>query len=154
MTTEIAENEGIARRLFEEVWRDHEYDAIDDLVTEEFVLHDSMTEEPWARGREGYREMAEMSEGTIEGSLTLEQLIPAGEYVVVRWRQTGTHVGPMGNIEPTNEEVTVTGIEIGRFEDGMLAETWLEMNMVPMLMQVGVVPEDIFSPGTEMPAGD
>ena len=153
MTT-AENNEAIARRIFEEIWQNHNYDLIDELVAEDYILHDpSMPEDTeWPSGREGYRLMAEMGPDMIDGPLELEQFVPAGDHVVVRWTQTGTHVGEMGTIEPTNEKVTVTGIEIDRFEDGKLAETWQEVNMLPMLMQVGVVPEDIFS--AEMPAAD
>ena len=128
------------------MWQNHEYDIVDELVAEDYVLHDpSMQDVEWPGGREGYREMAEMGAGIINGPLEIEQLIPAGEYVVIRWKQTGTHVGEMGDIEPTNEEVTITGIEIDRFEDGKLAETWQEVNVLNTLVQVGVVPEDTFS---------
>lgn len=153
MTT-AENNEAIARRIFEEVWQNHNYDVIDELVGENYVLHDPSIPEgtEWPSGREGYRMMAEMGAEVIDGSLDLEQLISAEDYVVSRWKQTGTHVGRMGSIEPTNEEVTITGIEIDRFEDGKLAETWQEVNMLPMLVQVGAVPADLFSP--EAPADD
>ncbi|WP_435176146.1 ester cyclase [Halorussus sp. AFM4] len=153
MTT-AEDNEAAARRLFEEVWQNHDYDAVDELVAEDYVLHDpSMPEDAeWPGGREGYRQMAEMGAGIVDGRLEIEQLLSTGDHVVIRWKQTGTHVGEMGNIEPTNEEVTITGIEIDRFEDGKLAETWQEVGMLPMLMQVGAVPEDLFS--SELPADD
>ncbi|RBI58439.1 ester cyclase [halophilic archaeon] len=150
MTT-AEDNESVARRIFEEVWQNHNYDVIDEVVTEDYVLHDpSMPEDTeWPSGREGYRMMAEMGADIIDGPIEIEQIIPAGDDVVVRWKQTGTHVGEMGNIEPSNEEVTITGIEIDRFEDGKLAETWQEVNMMGMLMQIGAIPEDLF--GEEMP---
>ena len=147
MTT--ADNEAIARRIFEEIWQNQNYDAIDELVAEDYVLHDSsMPEEGWPGGPDGFREMAEMGAEMIDGSLELEQVIPAGEYVVSRWRQTGRFTGGMGSIEPTDEDVTVSGIEIDRFEDGKLAEAWQEVNMLDLLMKAGVVPEDIFGPST------
>lgn len=142
------DTEAIARRIFEEVWQNHNYDVIDDLVAEDYVLHDpSMPEETeWPDGRAGYRQMAEMGSGIIDGPLEIKQLIPTDDHVVIRWEQTGTHVGEMEGIDPTNEEVTVTGIEIDRFEDGQLVETWQEVGMLPMLSKIGVVPEDLFSP--------
>ena len=153
MTT-AEDNEIVARRIFEEIWQHGNYDVVDELVAEDYVLHDpSMPEDTdWPGGREGYRQMAEMGSQMIDGPLEVEQVVPADEYVVVRWRQTGTHVGRMGTVEPTNEEVTVTGIEIDRFEEGKLAETWQEVGMVPMLTRLGVIPEDLFS--GEMPADD
>ena len=56
-----------------------------------------------------------------------------------RWTQRGTHIGKMMGIEPTNEEVTITGISISRFEDGKIAEEWQVVNILGMLMQLGVV---------------
>ena len=146
------DNEAIARRIFEEIWQEQNFDAIDELIAEDYVLHDpSMPEDvEWPDGREGVRQMAEMGGSMIDGPLEIDQMISAGEYVVSRWHQTGEHVGQMGNVEPTNEEVTVTGIEIDRFEDGKLAETWQEVGMIPMLVQIGAIDEDLFAP--EMPA--
>jgi predicted ester cyclase len=153
MTTQET-NEELARRLTEEVWQKHNYDVIDELVAEDYVLHDpSMPEDAeWPGGREGYRMMAEEGSKIIDGTLEIDHLLSTGDYVVSRWTQRGIHVGKMGTIEPTNEEVTITGIEIDRFEDGELVETWQEVNLLPMLMQLGVVPEDIFTP--EAPAAD
>ncbi len=145
MTTE--DNEAIARRIFEEVWQNHNYDVVDDLVAEDYELHDpTMPEDTeWPGGREGYRMMAEMGADIVDGPIEIKQLVPADDHVVIRWEQTGTHVGEMGTIEPTNQEVTITGIEIDRFEDGKLAETWQEVNLLTMLVQIGVIPEDLFS---------
>ncbi|GAB3686801.1 hypothetical protein GCM10028857_19500 [Salinarchaeum chitinilyticum] len=146
------DNETVARRVYEEIWQNHNYDAMEELVAEDYVLHDpSMPEdESWPGGHEGYRMMAEMGAEMIDGELEIQQLLPSDDYVTIRWRQTGTHVGQMGDVEPTNEEVTVTGIEIDRFEDGKLAETWQEVGMLPMLMQIGAVPDDLF--GEDVPA--
>lgn len=150
MTT-TEENEAVVQRLMEEVWQNRNYDVIDELVAEDYVLHDPTLPEP-VRGPDGYREMAEMGAGIVDGKFEVEQLISTGDYVIGRWKQTGTHVGKMGNIEPTNEDVTITGIEINRFEDGKLAETWQEVNLLTMLMQIGVLSADLFAP--EMAADD
>ena len=138
------ENERISRRLTEAVFEQQNYDVIDELVDEDFVLHDPSMPEP-VRGPDGYREMAEMGADIVDGPVEIDQLLAADDWVVSRWTQTGTHVGKMGNVEPTNEEVTITGIDINRFEDGKLAETWSEVNLLNMLVQVGAVPDDLFS---------
>ena len=49
----------------------------------------------------------------------------------------------MIGVEPTHEEVTVTGIDINWFEDGKLAETWQEVNILGMLMQIGALPDEL-----------
>lgn len=139
-----AENEEISRRLTEGVFGERNFDLIDELVAEDYVLHDPDMPEP-VRGREGYREMAEGGTSMIDGLIEIDQTISLDDWVVSRWTQRGTHVGEMMGIEPTNEEVTVTGIDINRFEDGKLAETWHEVNILGMLMQIGSVPMDFSS---------
>lgn len=142
MSTTTEANEQLTQRLNEEVWEHHNFDAIDELVAEDYVLHDQSMPEPM-RGREVYREMAEMGAGIIDGPLVTEQLISTDDFVIGRWSQTGEHVGEMMGIEPTHEEVTVTGIDINRFEDGKLAETWQEVNILGMLMQIGALPDEL-----------
>lgn len=145
------QNERATRRLFEAVFVEHDYDAIDDLVAEDYVLHDPSLPEP-VHGVDGFREMAEMGATVVDGTIEIDQLLAFDDYVVARWTQTGTHVGRMGQIEPTNQTVTITGIEIDRFEDGKLAETWGEVNLLNMLVQIGEVSPDLFAP--PVPAGD
>ncbi|WP_231188828.1 ester cyclase [Haladaptatus sp. DYF46] len=142
MSTTTEENEQVTQRINEEVWEQHNFDAIDELVAEDYVLHDQSMPEPM-RGREVYREMAEMGAGIIDGPIVTEQLISIDDYVIGRWSQTGEFVGEMMGIEPTHEEVTVTGIDINRFEDGKLAETWQEVNILGMLMQIGALPDEL-----------
>jgi len=43
-------------------------------------------------------------------------------------------------IAPTNKQVTFTGIIIDRIEDGQFVETWLNMDMLGLLQQLGAVP--------------
>lgn len=145
------DNEKLVRRLTTEVWENENFDVIDELVAEDYVLHDSSLPEP-VRGPDGYREMAEMGAGMVDGQIDIDQVITTDDLVVSRWTQKGTHTGEMAGIEPTNEEVTITGIDISRVEDGKLVESWQEVNMLNMLMQIGAIPEDLFS--EEVPAGD
>ncbi|QLG60665.1 ester cyclase [Halorarum salinum] len=149
--TRADDNERVVRRLNEEVWEKGNFDVIDELVADDYVLHDSSMPEP-VRGPDGYREMAEMGAGVVDGRIEAEQVISTGDWVVTRWTMRGTHTGEMAGVEPTNEEVTMTGIDISRVEDGELAESWQEVNMLPMLMQIGAVPDDLFA--EEMPADD
>lgn len=150
MTTS-QENEKVVRRLTEEVWQNENFDVIDELVAEDYVLHDpSMPEE--IRGPDGYREMAEMGAGIVDGEIEIDQMISTDDLVVSRWTQRGTHTGEIAGVEPTNEEVTITGIDISRVEDGKLVESWQEVNLLNMLMTIGAIPEDLFS--EEMPASD
>lgn len=86
------ENEQVARRLTEDVFGEQNYDVVDDLVAEDYVLHDPSMPEP-VRGPDGYREMAEEGASIIDGLIEINQLISIDDWVVSRWTQHDTHVG-------------------------------------------------------------
>ena len=56
----------------------------------------------------------------------LKDQFVAGDRVVTRMEQTGTHLGswdsPIGTLEPTGRTFTISGIEIHRIADGKVAE--------------------------------
>jgi predicted ester cyclase len=42
-------------------------------------------------------------------------------------------------IEPTGKRISVRGIQVGRFENGMLVERWGSTDQLGLLQQLGVV---------------
>jgi len=61
--------------------------------------------------------------------------------VALRWTTTGTHDGALFGAEPTGSEVELAGIEIDRFESGLLAESWVQSDQLGLLEQVGALPD-------------
>jgi hypothetical protein len=63
-----------------------------------------------------------------------------------RWlvRTTGTHTGDGLGFPATGKSFETVSANIGRFRDGLAAEHWSEQGMLPMLVQLGVMP----APGT------
>jgi predicted ester cyclase len=72
-------------------------------------------------------------------SIDLESLVADDDSVVVTLTVTGTHSGPLMGIEPTGRRMSVRGIQVGRFEDGMLVERWGSTDQLGMLQQLGIV---------------
>ena len=72
---------------------------------------------------------------------TLEDVIGEGDRVVVRWTATGTHKAEVMGVPATGKRVAVTGIEVSRFADGKLAETWVNWDALGLLRQLGAIPE-------------
>ena len=58
------------------------------------------------------------------------EIICNENFLVVRWKGTGT---PTGSPKP----IQVTGITISKVVDGMIAEEWEEMNTMSLMMQMG-----------------
>jgi predicted ester cyclase len=52
----------------------------------------------------------------------------------------GTNSGPFMGIPPTNRAMHWTATRMFRIRDGKIAEGWLNVDMVGMLIQMGVIP--------------
>jgi predicted ester cyclase len=67
--------------------------------------------------------------------------IAEGEMVATRFTSRGTHKGAFMGIEPTNKELSWTGITIDRIAEGRIAESWANWDLMGMMQQLGVIPE-------------
>jgi predicted ester cyclase len=72
--------------------------------------------------------------------VTLEDEIAEGDKVITRGYFSGTHQGEFQGIPPTGKQIKVSYIDIWRVENGKLVENWIQMDMVGLLQQLGVIP--------------
>ncbi|GAA0257003.1 ester cyclase [Haladaptatus pallidirubidus] len=131
-------SEDALTRLYEDIWNGSNLDTADELVHEEYIIHDRelATE---MQGPELYTALASRTREIFpDMKFEIEDMIAAGEKIAIRWTMTGTHQGPMSDIEPTGRQVELTAIEINRFEDGKLIETWTQSDQVGLMQQLGV----------------
>lgn len=70
-----------------------------------------------------------------DAELLVEDAIESGDKVVVRWRMRGTHSGEFRGINPTNNPVDVTGINIYRFVGDKIVESWGEVDSASLARQ-------------------
>jgi steroid delta-isomerase-like uncharacterized protein len=130
-------------QLYQDVWNGNNPETADELVHEEYVIHDRELAAEM-QGPELYKALAS---GTREifpdMTFTVSDTVATGEKVALRWRMTGTHEGPMFGVEPTGREVELTAIEINRFADGQLIETWTQSDQLGLMEQLGVEVGDV-----------
>jgi predicted ester cyclase len=60
--------------------------------------------------------------------------------VVTRSRWTGTHRGEFMGVPASGASVDVDFIDIWRIENGLLSESWVRMDLLGLMQQVGAVP--------------
>ncbi len=131
--------ESPAQVMVDEVWSRGDLELIDDLVTDEFVHHDSSLPEP-IRGAEAFKETVAMfREGTPDLTKTIEETIVDGETVVIPYTATGTHEGEIMGFAPTGTEIEVEGIFRYRIEDGRISEGRDLWDTFGLLRQIGAV---------------
>jgi predicted ester cyclase len=74
-------------------------------------------------------------------TLTCDDIVAAGDKVAVRWTASGTHEGDQLGVPATHRKVTLTGIDIVRIENGLIAERWGEGNGLEMMRQIAPAQE-------------
>ncbi|MGH2839346.1 MAG: ester cyclase [Solirubrobacteraceae bacterium] len=132
-------NRAVLARLNDEVWRQGNVDVIDELMTEDFVDH---TPPPGVTGdREGLKQfLSGVHAGLADPQRTVEEHIEAGDRVVERWTLTAKHAGDWLGVPATGAQISVTGIDVYRFEDGRVADLRCEVDMLGLLGQLGAIP--------------
>lgn len=124
------------KRVFEEMLNGRNLDMIPKLVTEDYVFHG-----PGGRTLTGVEQIREMVSGYLTAfpdlRMTIVQMLVEGDRCCTHWRASGTHNGPMGDIEPTGKKIQIDGIIIGRFEGTKIAEEWESFDELAMMKQIG-----------------
>jgi predicted ester cyclase len=111
-------------------------DHLHEVFHENVVDHDPAPGQ--APGVEGTKQFwAGFFAAFPDASTSLETLVADDDNVVVVLTITGTHSGPLMGIEPTGKRISVRGIQVGRYEDGMLVERWGSTDQLGLLQQIG-----------------
>lgn len=70
-----------------------------------------------------------------------DELIAEGDKVVERYTVRGTHQGAFLGLPPTGKQVSVSALGIDRIKDGKIVETWISMDALGLLQQLGALPQ-------------
>jgi predicted ester cyclase len=131
--TSPEENTATARRWYEEVLTGHDLTVLDELL-----LPAGQHASPPFPGESSRAILDALITAFPDVVATVEQTVAEGDFVTVRWSMTGTHDGPYQDFAPTEKPMTVTGINIFRFECGRIAEVWSQTDIVGMFRQLGL----------------
>lgn len=127
-------------RFNDEVLQQGRVEVIDELMTDDFTDH---TPPPGYSGdREGLKQFVSgLHAGLADPQVTVHDRIAAGDHVTERWTMTATHVGEWMGVPATGATISLTGIDIYRFEGGQVADVWCEVDLFGLLGQLGAIPE-------------
>lgn len=138
MTTE--QNKATIRRWVDEGWNKGNLAVVDEIYTADVVQHDPSSPMPVASSvaMKGYVGMFRSAVPDIH--FTVDDLLAEGDKVFWRFTAHGTQKGPLGPIPPSGKEATITGMVLFRFVQGKVAEVWVNVDMLGLLQQIGVIP--------------
>jgi predicted ester cyclase len=129
----------LIERIFDEIINKGDLDAVDRLMTEDFVDHGPMGD---MHGPEAFKEMVGMWRSAVpDVHCEVEQLFSSGDMAAWLVRTTGTHTGEMMGIPPTGNRIELLSPNIGRIRDGRAAEHWADQSMFQFLQQIGAIPQ-------------
>lgn len=141
MTAAVTETdtEAVVREFIRAVWNGEDADAIDDLTTDDFALHQLVAEED--HDRAGFRSFqAQMLDAMPDFDLTIEDLVVDGDAAIAHVTMRGTPEKPMQALQPTGESFAVNAFHRYRVEDGRIAEVWVMADALSTLNQLGLFP--------------
>lgn len=139
------ENKEVVRRYYEEAFNAGRTDLLDELIAENVVNHDPISDETLtpeeARGFEGFVSHVEAArEAFPDATVTIEEMIAEDDRVFVRFTFEGTNEGSFAGFEPTGNRVTGSNMVLMRLEDGKIVERWEESDTLEFLQQLGILP--------------
>lgn len=93
------------------------------------------------RGVEGFRQLAAMYHTAFPDLVVVvEDVVAERDKVGSRGTITGTHGGDFMGIPATGKPVNVAYLDLWRVERGKFVETWMQMDMLGLMQQIGALP--------------
>jgi predicted SnoaL-like aldol condensation-catalyzing enzyme len=117
----------VARRAIEEIWNQHNLDAIDVLYAANYVTHDRGARA--VPGPEGFKQLASQAIAAAPNvRVSIDLMLAEGDKVAMRYTAGNGH------------GATVTGALVVRTVRGQIRESWGAGRMVELLYRVGSTP--------------
>jgi predicted SnoaL-like aldol condensation-catalyzing enzyme len=117
-------SETVARRAIEEIWNQHNLDAIDVLYAPDYVTHDLGAQA--MSGREGLKWLVSQAIAAAPNArVSIELVLAQGDKIAMRYTASNGH------------GAAATGVLVMRIIRGQIRESWSPTRMVELLQRVG-----------------
>jgi steroid delta-isomerase-like uncharacterized protein len=140
--TTSEQNKATARRWSEELWGKGKLEVANEIISSDYVRHDPGDPFP-ARGPEDVKKIVSMLRAMLpDFKLEIEAMVAEGDMVVSRYTITATDTrGYMGR-PPTNRPIRTSAMQMFRFAEGKIVESWAVRDDLGTLRQLGHLPPD------------
>src|SRR5262245_51434260 len=138
----IEQNKATAARWFLDIITQGQLDVADEIFAVNHIIHDPHAPPSgWPNGPEGLKMVASVFGGGFENwDINLEDQIAEGDKVATRWIASATNTGQVMGMPATGKAVRVTGVNVTRFAEGKIVESWFNFDMLTLLQQLGAIP--------------
>lgn len=129
------QNKTLVRRFYE-IFNAGSTEKLDDLMPPDYTQHAPGV----PPGRDGVKMFMGMFRAAFpDAHLHIEDLVAEGDRVSGRWTVHGTQKGELMGIPATGKTIQISGIDIWRVENGLLAEHWDSWDQMGMMQQLGAM---------------
>lgn len=126
------------------MWSDGNSDAPEEIFTLNYINHqESDVEGEGHRDLAGFKDLVSGFHRAFSNSrVKVLSQIAEGDLVSTRWEITATNTGDyMDLAKATNQTMTWRGVLTDRFENGRIAETWVDWDQYRFFKGLGLIRE-------------
>lgn len=133
------DNRVIARRYMDEIMSRGNYSALAELADEHLIVRDVAL--PEGSGHAFLVERLEVFRtGFPDMTFRVDDVLVAGDRVIVKWLALGTNSRPFLGMPATNRAVAVKGCDLLRISDGKVREDDVYWDTYSLFEHLGVLP--------------
>lgn len=130
----MSDNKALLIRWFNEVWNQEKRETIDELMSEDCVIHDGDTD---TKGPAEFKVFFDRLQSAFSKThFTTHEAISDGDFVCLRWSVTMQHTGDGLGMPATHKELHTSGISMVRLKEGRFAEAWQNWDMLGLMQQI------------------
>ena len=133
----VEENKTTIQRMIDETWNKGNVNVLDEITAPNYARHLVGQDKPLDREAQK-RRLQGMLDGIPDHRLTILNLFGEDDRVVFHFTVHGTHLGSLLGVEPTGRLLTLTAIDIARFENGKIVDHWGGPDMLDLRRQLGL----------------
>lgn len=123
--------------FYDEVFRRRHLEAVDELLTEDFVEHTPAPGQ--ATDRQGAKDfIGQMLQAFPDLNFEVENQVAEGDTVAAVVTMTGTHNSDFLGVPATGRRVSVAVMDTGRVREGRFTDHWGLVDVPDLMAQLGV----------------
>ena len=144
----LQDNKAVAT-LAQELWSSAPSAPASDIFADDYInrqaAHDA--DDVDTRDLQAYLAIVDEFHGAFsDATVTIHSQIAEGDMVSTRWSNTLTRTGEFLGVAPSHDEYTYNGIQIDRFKDGKIVESWVYWDKFNVYQDLGLI--DPLKPAT------
>lgn len=133
-------NESILRDFMQKVWNEKDLESIPKFLASEYKIYLD-NQDPWEGKTLTIEEFIKRLDDSFipfpDIHFDIQQLIADGDSVAITWVMTGTNLGKIGNMPPTNKPIKTNGMTIYYFNNGKISGHSQVFDRTTVMKQLG-----------------